>query len=499
MMGNIRFRRRNRWEAMDLGVRMIMVRPFFYFTLQFCTLLPLFIVISLICWNYPLLAITILWWLKPMTESGVVLALSRQVFEQDLSFSGSLKVSWRSMWRYRIVGDLLLRRFSLRRAVILPVTVLEKVKGHEHAMRRREIGYKTAAQSGWLTFFGIHFEIILLYGLLMLLGWLFLSNNNNHFVSDTDDLVEYYKELANYLFMHQNHWSLHLENLLYLLVLSFWEPFFIAANFSLYLQTRSENEAWDIRLSFRQLAKRLGEISAVFFIITIFSGSLNNPVYAETPPDRKQVEAIRQETIGGKPFVHLDTKKVPQFNNKNQNKESPKSNHDFDAKTVSTLIRTLFWIIGVFLLLGVAYWAWKYLYPQIANRTQVGKRYVAPERIFGLDIRQESLPENPAAAALTLFDSNPRQALSLLYRAMLVHLIHQQKLPLKDSMTEKEILAMVNAKRPAAVLPTENITNAWIQTAYAHLLPNRDTMNDLCEQYQNLIKQGSLNKGVVNA
>ena len=154
MSEEVRFRRRSAWESADLGLRMVARRPFFYFALHFFTLLPIYALISLPFYNNPTWVLFILWWLKPAFEAGLVLALSKQVFGQPLQFSGCLKDAWANMWRYRIVGDLLWRRFSLRRAVVLPVTVLEKVKGSQHAQRRREIGYKTAAQSGWLTFLG---------------------------------------------------------------------------------------------------------------------------------------------------------------------------------------------------------------------------------------------------------------------------------------------------------------------------------------------------------
>ncbi|MBR2251760.1 MAG: hypothetical protein IJ881_05015 [Neisseriaceae bacterium] len=100
-----------------------------------------------------------------------------------------------------------------------------------------------------------------------------------------------------------------------------------------------------------------------------------------------------------------------------------------------------------------------------------------------MDIRKDRLPENPAAAAMKLFDSDPRAALSLLYRAVLVHLVHREKLILHDSMTESEVLNLVEKQKPAAVLPVEKITKSWIWAAYAHILPDRLTMEDLCQNY----------------
>ena len=477
MSEEVRFRRRSAWESADLGLRMVARRPFFYFALHFFTLLPIYALISLPFYNNPTWVLFILWWLKPAFEAGLVLALSKQVFGQPLQFSGCLKDAWKNMWRYRIVGDLLWRRFSLRRAVVLPVTVLEKVKGSQHAQRRREIGYKTAAQSGWLTFFGAHFESILLYGLMLLLGWLFFSPNA-HFDVDPDGLFDNLSEIGNYFFITQTHWSWHIVNFLYVLILSFWTPFFVAANFSIYLQARSDNEAWDIRLSFRQIAKRMGRTAACVLAVFLFSGSLSNTAYAETPPNKQQVEQTRKETTGNKPFVHIDTRKnfePPEIDKKTKPKK------DLPNFSWNVFAKSLLWAIGILLVGVVLYLLWRYVFPQVTDNKN--KTHKTPERVLGLDIRKESLPENPAAAALNLFDTNPREALSLLYRAILAHLVHREKLVLRDSMTEQEILNLVEKQRPNAVLPIEKITKAWIWAAYAHILPDRTTMEDLCQHY----------------
>ena len=496
MNGKIRFRRRNAWESSDLGVVLIRERPLFYFALYFCTILPLFVLVSLICWRYPLWAGVIIWWLKPATEGGIVLALARQVFGEKPDFSGSLKDAYRFMWRYRIVGDLLWRRFSLRRAVILPVTVLERVKGKTHATRRREIGYKTAAQSAWLTFFGFHFEMILCYGLLLLLGWLFFHPDQNHLLPELNDYSwQQTMEWLAYLFASEHSWAWHMINFLYILVLSFWQPFFVAGNFSLYLQRRSESEAWDIRLTFRACAEKLGKVMSIICVLFLFSGSLNNTAYAETPPDRQQVEQTRQKTVGSKPFVHLESKKVPK---KKQNKNLSELKNPFAAQGIGQFAKIFLWAVAAAFVAGLLFWAWKYLYPQMTAKSPKTAHSV-PEKIFGLDIRPDRLPENPIAVAWQLFDTNPREALSLIYRALLVHLVKNEHLPLKDSMTESEILAMVNRERPSVALSAERITQSWILTAYAHTLPDRATMEDLCQHYAVVSRSGSLNKGAANA
>lgn len=97
-----------------------------------------------------------------------------------------------------------------------------------------------------------------------------------------------------------------------------------------------------------------------------------------------------------------------------------------------------------------------------------------PDILFGLDVRPESLPEEPDAAARALFArGRPREALSLLYRAALSRCIHRWELPLSAAMTELECARRVG--REMARLGEETrggvfrrLTAGWIRTAYAH-------------------------------
>ena len=140
------------------------------------------------------------------------------------------------------------------------------------------------------------------------------------------------------------------------------------------------------------------------------------------------------------------------------------------------------WAIGIALVGVVLYLLWRYVFPQLQDSKDKNKQKT-PEKIFGLDIREDRLPENPAAAALNLFDTDPRAALSLLYRAVLAHLVHREKLVLNSSMTEQEVLNLVTKQRPNVAMLVEKITRSWIFTAYAHILPDRATMDDLCQNY----------------
>lgn len=68
---------------------------------------------------------------------------------------------------------------------------------------------------------------------------------------------------------------------------------------------------------------------------------------------------------------------------------------------------------------------------------------VAPVRVHDLDIRPESLPDDIGATARRLWDrSEHRAALALLYRGMLSRLVHVHQIPIRDSTTEADCVAL---------------------------------------------------------
>jgi hypothetical protein len=69
--------------------------------------------------------------------------------------------------------------------------------------------------------------------------------------------------------------------------------------------------------------------------------------------------------------------------------------------------------------------------------------FVAPTHVQDLDIRPETLPRDIGAAARGLWDRGEHRAsLALLYRGMLSRLAHVHRVPIRDSSTEGDCLAL---------------------------------------------------------
>lgn len=480
----INFRRRSVWESFDLGVHLVVKRLFFYMALYFVAVLPLYVLSTIIFFNNPTWSLVVIWWLKPMFEAGLVLALSKQALGEKLSFSGSLKSTWRMCFRYRIIGDLLIRRLSSKRAIILPITVLEKVTGERHKTRRREISYRTGSSSSMLMLFGVHFESILLYGCILLLSWILFKDLTQNFLPQQPFNLKYIEALADWFMRADHHWIWHVFNLLYVLVLSFWEPLFVAMCFALYLQVRTETEAWDIGLVFNQLAERLRNVGMAILMGFIFSGSVlvSDIANAETPPNRQQVEQTQQKSVGSKPFGRVESENSRIWKEKKFNKSSSYTH-------APSFGNVLLFMLIISAIGGALYLMWKL---QLFKSNVEDEKPQVVERIFGMDVRRESLPENLTDVARNLAKTDARAAISLLYRGLLVHLIHQERATLRDSMTEQEILNLVQAKHIHLSEITERFTKTRIASAYAHIQADEAHILQLCNDYDNLTRKTSL-------
>ena len=126
--------------------------------------------------------------------------------------------------------------------------------------------------------------------------------------------------------------------------------------------------------------------------------------------------------------------------------------------------------------------------------------------LFGLDLREESLPDDVAAQALKFFhEQNYRAALALLYRATLAYLVKHYDFKLDKGATEGDCLELVTKKLS---LPSESsvkyfveLTRAWQITAYAHRPITAEQMEQLCRnwsQYYDDKNRVNASKGEMN-
>ncbi|HET8729831.1 MAG TPA: hypothetical protein VFM34_01815 [Moraxellaceae bacterium] len=237
-------RPRRPYEAVDLGIRLVQDDAALIWRTWLAVSLPFLVIAWVAILFFEIHSASfLLWWLKPLFDQALLIVLSRRVFGDALGTSNVLRLL-ASGFRHGLVGNLLWRRFSLSRAYQLPVWLLESVPAKERRARLTLLGRQYAGRAQWLQLVMMHFELVLGVAVLSMIFWLApdgatpdlwasLSGQSRHPFAEAGTLLAWYVGM------------------------SIVEPFYVAAGFSLYLNRRTELEAWDIELAFRRLRERL--------------------------------------------------------------------------------------------------------------------------------------------------------------------------------------------------------------------------------------------------
>jgi hypothetical protein len=500
-------RPRTTWEAMDLGVLMSQQHRRLLMTSWAIVTLPLFVLLSLLLWDWPSLAVFIFWWLKPAYERLPLYILSKALFGETPTLRQALR-EWPRLLKPQLLASLTWRRLSLSRSFVLPVTQLEGLDGEARQQRLQVLLQRNGGAAQWLTIIGVHLETALWIGLMLLFYMLLPQQIETDW--DWQSLL---------LAADQDwRWLEHLTNIFYALILVAWGPVYVACGFSLYLNRRTQLEAWDIELVFRRLRQRLN--SSVLGVLLAACLLLPNlqPVWASDAPDAPRLlnqpltsQAARdsiQSLLEQPPFKNKESVTRYRFGDDPaspakdaQPGEAPQwlktllgwlDGRHLDA--LANVIEVLLW--GA-LIAALGWLVWRYrefLRAFVSRRPHLPSRSKPPAapHVFGLDLNRETLPDDIAASAEQLWLSEPRAALGLLYRGLLSHLLHDFNLTLKAADTESQILNRIEQlQRPDLLAYSRNLTVHWQNMAYGHRLPAAHLQAELCNGWRELFSKGS--------
>ena len=126
------------------------------------------------------------------------------------------------------------------------------------------------------------------------------------------------------------------------------------------------------------------------------------------------------------------------------------------------------------------------------------RQTLAPSRVFDLDIRPESLPDDVGAAARLLWDrTEHRAALALLYRGMLSRLAHVHQIPIRDSSTEGDCLDLAVQHLPLTKSEyASRLVGAWRRAGYGRELISTEIVHRLCDGFSSALdRPASLGTG----
>ncbi|MCP4409622.1 MAG: DUF4129 domain-containing protein [Gammaproteobacteria bacterium] len=487
-------RPRNAWEAMDLGFKLIRHWWSSVYAAWFATVFPFFVVLNIVFYDHLWIAGLMFWWLKPLYDRIVLYVIGHALFGATPTLQQTFN-KLPGLLKTGLFAHLTLRRGDLARSFNLPVWQLEALGARARRSRRRLLQQRSRSQAVWLTVVCLHLESVLSIGLI---GALLLFIPEGH-----DDAL--WQQIIS---GEQTLWYQMFSNVSYFIAVSVMEPMYVGAGFSLYLNRRTHLEAWDIELIFRRMAARLSRpgSSTVTALVVIGLVSITMPVsLALTPaqantsvPEQQQIAVQRLDPTLAKevmssvleqPEFRTTEEKVQwslRFLEEGSQPGDPKGIWGLFEITdvVAAVTEILLWValvVGIVMIV-VYRERWVGLFNKQAIKAQ---DYTAPETLFGMDIRAETLPEDIAGEARRLWNKGQgRDALSLLYRGSLMVLVNRERLQLNSGHTEGDVLALCQTRLSAQRAHyLGRLTGLWQALAYGHLVPEDEQALSLCDQW----------------
>lgn len=501
-------RPRNPWEAIDVGILLAHRHMGLLAGSWLAITLPAYIVLSLIFWEHPVWASIAFWWLKPAFDRLPLDILSRALFNETPTFKQALR-HYPTLLKKELAASLLWRRFSPTRSFDLPISQLEGLHGKKRTQRLMLLRNQNAGYATWLTFLGILIEISLMIGLFILLH----RFSPAHIAPDASWQTVFSPLIGS------EHLDQHLSNLIYVFVLTLWEPIYIASGFTLYLNRRTQLEAWDIELEFRRLRQRIvGSAYAVLLAITSAFFMFQTPSSMAATDESPKVIVVQELPVEQSRLLKqkLNSEQAqksirgildePPFVTREERRRwtRPANEQEDGSHWLSFIMQRLedmtilgylarFIEIGLWALLitiiVLALWRSRHWLALQAERIGFQRLHTRPpETLFGMDIAPERLPDDLASEAERLYQEQPRQALSLLYRGLLSRLAHDYRVPLNSAHTEGEVLNLAKEQLDQDALKryAASLTFQWQRLAYGHQLPDRQTCEKLCSDWRHL-------------
>lgn len=502
-------RPRSQWEAMELGTALVrrhagaIWKPWLLLTLPVFALLNLLGVWLDSAW----LPAVALWWLKPVFERIPLYVISRGAFGAVPDTRQTLRAQcswgWRGLWAH-----LLWRRLSPARSLLMPVDLLEGGERAQRRRRRRTLGGASYGHASLLTAMCWHFEVMLqLAGIALV--FMFVP---------VELLSESLRAAWSLIGKDTPVWAWIGFNFLAWIGMTLIGPFYSGAGFGLYLNRRTQLEAWDVEIAFRRLRERLTRTAPLLLLAMLACLPLSLPLHAQEAGDttaHANHKGVATPATAATPATvfgtdHADTTgfrqaaarahEDPQLGASRsvtrwQRKPAETSHREplkFDfgnvGKFITTLLavlsESLLWIVVgavvVALLLTSRWWL-----PWLRGS---GRRRREPLSALTEEVLQlpETLPADIIGSARQLWrDGKPRHALALLYRAAVEVLGTRAAIVLPPGATEAHCL------RAAQRMPLEadrqlfvQVVRTWQYAAYAGRLPDATQFETLLAHFQ---------------
>ncbi|WP_254574932.1 DUF4129 domain-containing protein [Stenotrophomonas acidaminiphila] len=504
-------RARSQWEAMELGTALVRRHAAAIWTPWLLLTGPVFVLLNLGGWWLDAfwLPALLMWWLKPVFERIPLYVISRGAFGAVPGTVQTLRAQMH--WGVRALpGYLLWRRLGPARALLMPVDLLEGGDAAQRRQRRRVLGGAAYGHATLLTLVCWHFEVMLQVAGIALV-FMFVP---------LDSLPESLRVAVSLIGSDTPAWVWLGFNLLAWAAMTLIGPFYSGAGFGLYLNRRTQLEAWDVEIAFRRLRARLAQAAPLVLVLVMGLAMLPlaAPVHAQdaataapaahdnhktggsqataaaTPADvfgAAQVDTagFRQAAARAYDDPQLGASHtVCRWERRNAEADKPQP-REFPggqlfgavAKLLALLSEAALWIlVGALLLVLVLTARWWLPWLRGSGR----RRREAESKVTAHALQlPDTLPLDILASARRLWhDGKPRHALALLYRASLDELAQRADIVLPPGSTEAQCL------RAARRMPQEadrrlfaHMVRTWQYAAYAGRVPSDDAFQALLD------------------
>lgn len=509
---DVALRARSQWEAMELGTALVRRHAAAIWTPWLLLTSPVFVLLNLGGWWLDAfwLPALLMWWLKPVFERIPLYVISRGAFGAVPGTAQTLRAQVH--WGVRALpGYLLWRRLGPARALLMPVDLLEGGDAAQRRQRRRVLGGAAYGHATLLTLVCWHFEVMLQVAGIALV-FMFVP---------LDSLPESLRVAVSLIGSDTPAWVWLGFNLLAWAAMTLIGPFYSGAGFGLYLNRRTQLEAWDVEIAFRRLGARLAQAAPLVLVMVMGLAMLPlaAPVHAQdataaapaahdnhktggsqataaaTPADvfgAAQVDTagFRQAAARAYDDPQLGASHtVCRWERRNAEADKPQP-REFPggqlfgavAKLLALLSEAALWIlVGALLLVLVLTARW--WLPWLRGSGRRRRREAESEVTAHALQLPDTLPPDILASARRLWhDGKPRHALALLYRASLDELAQRADIVLPPGSTEAQCL------RAARRMPQDadrrlfaHMVRTWQYAAYAGRVPSDDAFQALLD------------------
>jgi hypothetical protein len=522
---DVALRARSGWEAMELGSALSRRHARAVWGSWLLASAPLFVIFNALGWwldafGWAWLA---MWWCKPLFERAPLYVLSRGIFGEPVGALAALRAQ-RSWGNAGFWGYLGWRRFSVLRSLCLPVNLLEGNAPAQRGARRRAVAAGAAGAAVVLTVACMAFEGVLVSGAI---GAVFMF-------MPLELMSESWRAAWDMIGQDTPAWAQLGFNLACWLASVLIGPFYVGAGFGLYLNRRTQMEAWDVEIALRRLRERLLPAASTLALLLCLALPLASaPVHAQDAQtvagqadDAEEDEGRAEEpataandpantpamifgaapvdTAGFRQAVNRayedplqrPTRQVTRWKPIEQAEEKKKEDKALQSDgsdkgersnrkaSIAWLARLAEWglwgLLGVLLLvllLTARLWL-----PWLRGSGR-RKAEAAPQVVEEQVELPVVLPPDVATQAGLLWDQGrPRQALALLYRASVRTLGERSGIALPPGATEAQCLR-ASRRMPDATDRDlfARIVRMWQYAAYGGRLPSRADFDALAD------------------